>query len=59
MAEKSIARLVIHRAGEMSPYGREDIAQWLRKQAEQLERDGENYSKVFTARYLENEREAK
>lgn len=56
MAEKSIARLVIHRAGEMTPEGREDIAAWLRNQAMQLENDGDNYSKVFTARYLEYER---
>ena len=50
--EKAIAVFKIKDAGKMTPKGREDIAEWMRKQADELIMDGENYSKHFIARYL-------
>lgn len=50
--EKSHATLTIHRASDMSPQGRKDIAAWLRECAKSLIKDGKNYSKKFTAKYL-------
>lgn len=53
--EKSIATVTLHGAGEWTENGRRDIADWLRDQAWDLENEGENYSKRFTARYIVSE----
>ncbi len=48
---KSAAILTIFDADRMTPRGRGDIAKWLREHAEDLERDGSNYSKLFRGRF--------
>ena len=50
--EQSAAILTIKDAARMTPKGRKEIAQWLRIQAKNVERDGEEYARRFTARYL-------
>ena len=50
--EKSAAVLTIHDADVMTLQGRQDIAAWLRRQAQMLEDDGDNYAHRFRARYL-------
>lgn len=50
--EPHIAKLTIYRPGVMSDAQRTEIASWLRKQADDLETEGEDYSEFkFTARY--------
>jgi len=49
---KAAASLVIHEADEFTERGRKDVANWLRRQASALLREGANYSKRYTARYL-------
>ena len=48
---KAIAVVKIKNARKMSPRGRRLIAEWLRKKADDLLIEGENYSKSFRARY--------
>lgn len=50
--EHTAATFTIHRASDMTPVGRKEIAAWLRKQAANLVKHGANYSKRVTARYL-------
>jgi hypothetical protein len=50
--EKSAAVVTIHRADEMTPEGRKEVAAWLRRQASFLTKDGDKLAKRFTARYL-------
>ena len=50
--EKSAAILTIKDAPKMTASGRRAVAQWLRKQAKFLEKDGSGFAKRFTARYL-------
>jgi hypothetical protein len=50
-SEKYAARLTIYNAADMTAQGKKDIANWLRKQAEFLLKDGDNFSKRFTAKY--------
>ncbi len=50
--EKAIATLTIHRVAEMTPEGRKAIAEWLRNHAKMIVKEGKNYSKRFTGRYL-------
>lgn len=50
--EKSAAILTIHRAPDMSPEGRRDIASWLRRQAGFLERSAKQMASRYTARYI-------
>lgn len=50
--KKPAAVVTIHAAGEMTPAERADIAAWLRKTASDLAKEGANYAKRFTARYL-------
>jgi hypothetical protein len=49
---KSAAIVTIRRAGEMTPKGRREVAQWLRRTARLLTLEGKNLSSRFTARYL-------
>lgn len=49
---KSAAVLTIKDAPSMTSKGRKDIAKWLRRQAEDLETLGKDYSSGFRARYL-------
>lgn len=46
------ASLVIRGAGDMTPKGRRLIADWLRMHADDLIRDGANYSRRFRGRYI-------
>lgn len=41
---KTAATLTIHHPGRMTKRGRRDIVAWLRRQADHLARDGENYT---------------
>lgn len=50
--EKSAAVVTVFRADEMTPRGRRQIAAWMRRQASMLEKEGKNYAKRFTGRYL-------
>lgn len=50
--EKAIATFTVHRAADMTPAGRAEIAAWLREQAKNITRDGKRYSGRFTARYM-------
>jgi hypothetical protein len=52
MTEKSAAVLTIFDADIMTKKGKNDIAQWLRRQASLLLRDGDKYARRFRARYL-------
>lgn len=51
-SDKSAAVLTIFRADEMTDEGRRDIARWLRRHANLLVKEGDNYSTRFTGRYL-------
>jgi hypothetical protein len=52
MTEKSAAVLTIFKANEMTEQGRRDIARWLRRHANWLVKEGDNYSERFTGRYI-------
>jgi hypothetical protein len=45
------ATLTIHKAQNMTPEGRKVLAKWLRGQAHDLIKDGDNYDPNFKARY--------
>ena len=50
--KNAAAILTIWEASNMSDKGKKAIAEWLRQQAKNLLKDGKNYSKRFTARYM-------
>jgi hypothetical protein len=50
--EKSAAIVTVFDAPKMTKRGRKEVAAWLRRQAEFLEKDGEEYAGKFRARYL-------
>lgn len=50
--EKCAASITIHDAADMSFKGKKEIADWLRKQAKMLLKEGDNYSTRFRASYL-------
>lgn len=50
--EKAVAVITIKDAGEMTADGRKVIADWIRRQADDLERDGPEYAGRFRARYM-------
>ena len=52
MTEKTAAIVTIKRASDMTPGGRKTIADWLRACADNLEKDGADYSEQFRARYI-------
>lgn len=49
---KSAAVLTIRDAPKMGAKGKRDIANWLRRQADFLLKDGDQFANRFTARYL-------
>lgn len=49
---KTAAVLTIYHPELMSPEGTKRIAQWLRRQAKELQLYSSLYSRRFTARYL-------
>jgi hypothetical protein len=54
--EKIAATVIINRACDMTPKGRKEIAEFIRRQADDLEKFGDQYSKRLTARcYYESE----
>ena len=50
--DKSAAIVTIKNADSMTKRGRKAIAEWLRRKAEFLEENGDQFSPRFTARYL-------
>ena len=48
---KVIATLEIKNAAKMAEEGRKEVADWLRRQAKELIKEGKNYSKHFKATY--------
>jgi hypothetical protein len=44
--------MTLHGAPDWTPAGRKDLADWLRRQAKNLVKDGTKYSKRFTAKYI-------
>lgn len=53
---KAAAILTIKDAGDMTKKGRRDIANWIKKQANDLEILGDQYSSTLRARYFFEER---
>jgi hypothetical protein len=49
--DKRIATLIIHDADKMTPGGKVDIANWLRRTGAHLVKQGDNYSPRFKASY--------
>ena len=49
---KAAAILTIRDAADMTPEGRKDIAAWLKQQAKDLVKYGDDYSGELRARYL-------
>lgn len=52
MKTQSAAIVTIRQANTMTKKGRTAIAAWLRRQAQFLEEDGDQFASRFTARYL-------
>lgn len=50
--EKVAASVHIYNAPEMTKKGRREIAAWLRKHADWLLKEGDNYAKSFRGRYF-------
>jgi hypothetical protein len=50
--QKSAAVLTVFEANKMTWDGRQLVAEWLRKQAKALIKDGHLYGKVMRARYF-------
>lgn len=50
--EKSAAILTIKDASDMTPKGVKEIAAWIRKQADMLEKHSGELAGTFRARYL-------
>lgn len=48
---KRISTVVIHDADKMTPKGRAEIANWLRRTGAHLAKQGSNYSPRFRASY--------
>lgn len=46
------AVLTVNQIGAMTEKGRSEVCEWLRKQADDIESNPENYSNPFRARYL-------
>jgi hypothetical protein len=51
MEETIHAVLTIHKASEMTPARRREIAEWLRKEAKDILRGGDEYAARYRARY--------
>jgi hypothetical protein len=50
--ESSAAILTIFDASNMTNKGRRDISTWLKKQAEYLTKEADQFSKRYTARFI-------
>jgi hypothetical protein len=48
---ETAAVVTINEAWDMTPRGRKDVADWLRRTAADLVKHGSEYGKRFTARY--------
>ena len=51
MKEEESAILKINKASEMTFGRKKEIAEWLRKQAKDLLKEGDNYAKVYRAKF--------
>lgn len=49
---KTAATINIINPSDMTAKGRKEIAAWLKRQAQHLEKHGDQYAKRFRARYL-------
>lgn len=49
---KTAGSIRLHSAGKWSEQGRKEVAEWLRTQADELEREGDQYADTFLARRL-------
>lgn len=47
-----LGTLTLHDAPDLTHGGRVKLAMWLRKEADALLRDGDNYAKRYRARFL-------
>jgi hypothetical protein len=52
MKKKCAATITIHEAAFMTPAGKKQIADWLRKQAKMFLKEGDNYPTIFRNSYL-------
>lgn len=52
MKDRSAAIITIRHASQMTKRGKKQVADWMRKQAEFLEQDGNQFAARFTARYM-------
>lgn len=52
MRHTQLATLTIHYAAQMGEKNRKNIAAWLRQHAKDIIKDGKNYSKRFTGKYM-------
>jgi len=50
--EKIAATLTVRRCAEMTPAGRRDIGNWLKRLAKDVEQHGNSLAPRFQARYL-------
>ena len=50
--KKCAATLTIHDTAMMTPSGKKEIAEWLKKQAKMIMKEGSNYSTRFRASCL-------
>jgi protoporphyrinogen oxidase len=46
------ATITVHQAPVMTKKGRRSVAQWMRRQADFLEKNGSEFANRFTARYI-------
>jgi hypothetical protein len=54
---ETAAVVTINSAWDMTPRGRKDVADWLRRTATELVKHGSEYGNRFTARYRYNAKE--
>jgi hypothetical protein len=52
MKTSSAAVITVFKANKMTKKGRREVAKWMRRQADFLEKEGYVFSARFTARYL-------
>jgi hypothetical protein len=49
---RMVAMLEIEDAAKMTEKGRKEVADWLKRQAKELIKEGKNYSKLYKASYF-------
>lgn len=56
MDKNLIARLTIHKSDSLSESMRKQLIDWIRAQADELEKHWDSFSAHYTMRFLKNER---